>query len=114
MANAVSGILSKTADTNPRPRVVFQDARGNFSTGIIEAISTRASRKMEPRSAPGSILQSGARKKVESRIAIQTAAPINGKRAAYSGNLRFVATFAARARARIRATIAIRTQSTRT
>src|SRR6266516_4734584 len=57
-------MLSKTADTNPRPRAVFQDAPGNFSTGIIEAVNTRDSRKMELRNAGGITFQSGARKTI--------------------------------------------------
>src|SRR4051794_94727 len=87
IANAVSGMLSKTADRNPRPRLVFHEGTGNVSTGIIEAINTSDSRKIEPRSAGRNPSQSGARNKVETRIATQTATPINGKLSAYPGNL---------------------------
>jgi hypothetical protein len=37
MASAVSGMLSNTADTKPRPSAVCHEATGSFSTGIIEA-----------------------------------------------------------------------------
>src|SRR5436305_1397284 len=41
-------MLSKTADTKPRPSAVCQEATGSRSTGIIEAAVTSASRKIVP------------------------------------------------------------------
>src|SRR5215470_17478164 len=41
-------MLSNTAETKPSPRAVCHDAAGSFSTGIIEAQVTSASRKMVP------------------------------------------------------------------
>src|SRR5689334_955887 len=43
-ASLVSGMLSKTADTKPRPRVVWGPAAGSALTGISEAASTRDNR----------------------------------------------------------------------
>jgi hypothetical protein len=43
-ASAVSGMLSNTAETNPSPSAVCQEARGSFSTGIIDAQVTSAKR----------------------------------------------------------------------
>src|SRR5207249_11259388 len=68
-ANAVSGMLSNTADKKPRPSAVRADACGKRSTGIIEASNTSESRKMELRNAPGSSSQSGRRIPADMRIA---------------------------------------------
>jgi hypothetical protein len=40
--------LSKTAEIKPKARADTHEAAGNCSTGIMEAQSTRDSRKMEP------------------------------------------------------------------
>ena len=79
-ASAVSGILSKTADTKPSPNAVCHEATGSFSTGIIEAHVTRESRKTLPLKASGSRLHSGLRTGVDSNSATHTAAPRKGKR----------------------------------
>src|SRR5262249_6518608 len=44
-ASAVSGMLSKTADTKPRPSAVCHEALGNLSTGINVAHKTSDSKK---------------------------------------------------------------------
>jgi hypothetical protein len=46
-------MLSNTAETNPRPRVVWGDASGRCSTGIIDAINTSDSRNKLPFAAAG-------------------------------------------------------------
>src|SRR5207247_8627323 len=94
-------MLSKTADTNPRPRAVFQDATGNASTGIIEAVNTRDSKKKEPRYAGGITCQSGARNIIHTRIADHTATPIQAKRSTYPAKLIQPAPFATRHTARL-------------
>jgi len=71
--------LSNTADKNPRPNVEYHDAGGSFSTGIIEAVSTSASKKILPLKAPGIIDQSGFLRGIKINKAIQTDTPINGK-----------------------------------
>ena len=53
MASAVSGILSKTAETKPSPSVVSQLGDGKDLTGIIDAAETSAMRKIAPRAASG-------------------------------------------------------------
>src|SRR5688572_8014440 len=111
-ARAVSGMLSKTEDRKPRPRVVIAEAAGSFSTGIIEAQVTSASRKMEPLKAPGRSFQSGWRMAAAVRRATQTAVPITGKWSRTSLKYRLATTFATIAAIRIQNTIASRAQST--
>src|SRR5207245_10094096 len=111
-ASAVSGMLSNTADKKPRPNAVREEASGNRSTGIIEAISTSESRKMELRNARGSTSQSGRRIPKDMRMATQTATPMNGKRSVCSGNFVCTVTLAASASTRINPTMPIRAQST--
>src|SRR5690348_14996751 len=77
-ASAVRGMLSKTAETKPRPSAVCQDAAGSLSTGIKDAQRIRESRKMLPTKAPGSSAQSGFRSGALTRSASHTAAPMNG------------------------------------
>src|SRR5262245_29121727 len=105
-------MLSNTADTKPRPNAVGQDAAGSFSTGIIEAQVTSASRNTEPLNASGSNPHSGLRSGTQTRIATQTAAPITGKWSSSAGNLRFAITLARIAATRIQATMPTRVQST--
>ena len=54
----MSGMLSNTAERNPRPSVVGQEATGRLSTGIIEAQTTSESRKSVPLKVSGSTSQS--------------------------------------------------------
>ena len=54
-------MLSNTAETNPRPSAVCHDATGSFSTGIIEAAVTSASKKIVPLNVSGITAQSGRR-----------------------------------------------------
>src|SRR5262245_45675741 len=105
-------MLSNTADRNPSPREVCQDAAGSFSTGIIEAQVIRASRNTLPLNASGSSDHSGLRAGTQARIAIQTAAPMKGKLSERCGNFMLTVTLAAIAAARIAATMPTRTQST--
>ena len=104
-------MLSNTADKNPKPSAVCQDAIGKRSTGIIEAINTSESRKIALRNALGSTSQSGRRKEIDKRIATQTATPIKGNCSACCRNLTFTTTFVASASVRIRPTMPIRIQS---
>src|SRR5688572_30686860 len=105
-------MLSKTAERKPSPRVVIEEAAGSFSTGIIEAQVTSASRKIEPLKAPGRSFQSGWRITAAVRRAIQTAVPITGKWSRTSLKYRLATTFATIAAIRIQNTIASRAQST--
>src|SRR4030042_3458082 len=73
----VNGILSNTAETNPRAKAVHADAGGNSSTGISEAQVTRAIRNTVPIHAFFSSCQGVFLKKPPIRIPIQT--PIAGK-----------------------------------
>src|SRR5258708_19036627 len=98
-------MLSNTAERNPRPKAVSQDAAGSFSTGIIAAVVTRASRKIVPLKVAGRRDQSGLRKGAETRIATHTAAPITGKRSSASGKRRFAPTLATIATTRLKATL---------
>jgi hypothetical protein len=84
-ANAVSGMLSKTAETKPRPSAVCHDAAGSFSTGIIEAQVTNESRKTVPLKVSGSTPQSGCRKGTANRMAAHTAKPMTGHSSNTSG-----------------------------
>src|SRR5262249_56106218 len=60
-ARAVSGMLSNTPDTKPRPSAVCHEAPGNLSTGIKVAHSTSDNKKILPFIAAGTISQSGRR-----------------------------------------------------
>src|SRR5512134_221808 len=105
-------MLSKTAETKPRPSAVSHEAAGSFSTGIRDAQVMSDSRKMLPLKDSGSSDQSGLRKGTQARIATHTAAPMKGKLSETAGNLRLTNTFAPIAAARIAATIPTRVQST--
>ena len=98
-------MLSKTAETKPSPKAVCHEAAGSFSTGIIEAHRIKESRKMLPLNAPGSSFQSGCRHSAVTRMAAQTAAPMNGKLSECSANLTLINTFIAIAAARMITTI---------
>ena len=50
----MSGMLSNTAETKPRPKAVCQEATGNFSTGIIERTSPARAGRCCPWRHPGS------------------------------------------------------------
>ena len=91
-ASAVSGMLSKNDDTNPRASAFCQDGDGNDSTGISEAEATRQRRKTDPFTAPGRMLQSGRRQPAVSAMAAATAVPMNGKRDEISGCVAFTPT----------------------
>src|SRR5690554_6473037 len=77
MASFVRGILSKTADTQPRPKAVCHDAAGNVSTGISDAHVTRVNKNSVPFTDAGTTFQSVETKSAETTIAIQT--PAAGK-----------------------------------
>src|ERR1017187_6560001 len=112
-ASAVSGMLSNTAETKPRPKAECQDAAGSASTGIIDAQVTRDSRKIDPLLASGSSSQSGLLSGTLNRIAAHTAAPMNGKGTEGSLNSTLTITLATIAQIRISATMPARGQSTR-
>src|SRR5258707_15553404 len=107
-------MLSKTAERNPRPKAVCQEAAGSFSTGIIAAQATSESRKIVPLNVAGITFQSGARSGIEARIAAHTASPITGARSSQTGNQTLATTFATMAATRMNATMPTRAQSTRT
>src|SRR6185295_16278892 len=65
-ASRVSGMLSNTAETTPRPKVPGALASGSRSTGIMDAASTSDSRNTLPLIASGNTLQSGRRHGVSS------------------------------------------------
>src|SRR5262245_43734322 len=65
-------MLSKTAETNPSPNAVCQDASGRDFTGIRDAHHTRERRKTAPLAAPGSSPHAGLRKREPTRIATHT------------------------------------------
>src|SRR5258706_85404 len=65
-------MLSKTAETKPRPKAVEGPAGGSALTGIIEAQSTRDRRKLAPFTAPGISPHARLRMKAATRIAAQT------------------------------------------
>ena len=109
----MSGILSNTDETTPRPSAVCHDAAGNVSTGITEAAVTSARRKIVPLKVSGRMVQSGARKTAVSKIAAQTASPSTGTVSSSAGNFRFAVTFATSAAVRMTATMKTRTPSTR-
>ena len=72
-------MLSNTADTKPSPIATCHDASGSLCTGIIDAASTSDSRNTAPRERAGQLAPSaGARSGTQTRIATQTAAPMNG------------------------------------
>src|SRR5688500_2780395 len=104
-------MLSKTADTNPRPSAVGHDAAGSLSTGINDAHRMSESRKMVPSNALGSRLQSGLRMGAVTRIATHTAAPMNGNLSERWLTCRLTTTVAAIAAANMAATTATRPQS---
>ena len=70
-------MLSKKADTKPRPSAVHSDGAGSSSTGIIDAAATRHTRKTMPCAACGSAFQLALLSSWPSAIAIQT--PSAGK-----------------------------------
>src|SRR3990167_5040115 len=84
-ASAVSGMLSNTAETKPRPMVVGQLAGGRLSTGISDADITRQSRNNVPFSDDPMIAQSGLRSSAVTMIAAQTPMPITGSMSSSSG-----------------------------
>src|SRR5262245_60437881 len=104
-------MLSNTAETNPRPSAVGQDATGNFSTGIIDAAVTSASRKIVPLNVSGSTPQSGRRNGVVANSTTHTDSPSTGTRPSNSGKCRLVTTFTTRATSSIAATMNTRVQS---
>ncbi len=104
-------MLSKTAERKPRASVDGHEAGGSFSTGIIEAQVTSASRKTEPLMAPGIRLHSGLRSGAASSSATQTALPRKGKLSASAANFRFTVTLVAIAATRMNATMPTRAQS---
>src|SRR3989442_2145284 len=112
-ASAVSGMLSNTAETKPRPSAVCHDAAGSFSTGIGEAQVISKRRNALPLNAPGSSDHAGLRHSAAMRIAAHTAAPMNGKRSEYALNFTLTITLTMIAASRMDATIATRGQSTR-
>src|SRR5688572_8676671 len=105
-------MLSKTAETTPKPKAVTADAAGSRSTGIIEADSTSDNKNALPRTALGNTDQSGRRKIEPVRMTAQTAAPIHGKLSPNSGNLVLTITFAVMTPTRIANTTASSPQST--
>src|SRR5262245_48348580 len=104
-------MLSNTAETNPRPNAVCQEAAGSLCTGIMDAQVTSASRKMLPLNASGTNDHSGLRQPAVARITSQTVAPRTGKLSASWGACVFIKTLAAIAITRIKATIQSRAQS---
>ena len=106
-------MLSNTAETKPSASVLGHEAAGSFSTGIIDAQVTSASRKMDPLNASGSSFHCGWRSGAVARIAIHTAAPITGNASRTCGKRTFATTFATIAATRITATMNTRGQSTR-
>ena len=97
----MSGMLSNTAETKPRPSAVCQDASGSFSTGIIDAEVTSASRKIVPLKVSGMISQSGRRNGAAARITTHTASPITGMASSSAGNFRLAITLARMATTRM-------------
>src|SRR5574343_240576 len=89
-----------------------QEAWGNCSTGIIEAQSTRESRKIEPLMVSGISSQSCRRTGMVRMMAAQTATPMKGKCSASSVNLTFTVMFVPTAKTSIRPTMKMRPQST--
>lgn len=104
-------MLSKPAETKPRPSAVCQLAAGNSSTGISEAAVTSASRKIVPLKVAGISSQSGRRSGAVIRITAQTVRPSTGAWSSSAGNFMFAVTLAARAAIRIAATMPTRTHS---
>ncbi len=93
------------------PKADGHEAAGSLSTGIIDAHSTSASRKIDPRSADGTSDHSEARTGVVARIAAHTAAPRNGKASAAVLKRVLTSTLTTIADARIATTIAALVQS---
>ena len=105
-------MLSKTAETNPRPNVVCHDAAGSASTGINDADSTSDSRKAVPLSDSGSTDQSGRLIGAVRSSTIHTVAPRNGMPSAIAGNRVFTTMLAVTAAMRMAPTMPSRAQST--
>src|SRR5258705_5243624 len=104
-------MLSKTAERNPRPKAVCQEAAGSFSTGIIAAQATSESRKIVPLNVAGITFQSGARSGIEARIAAHTASPITAARSSQTGNQTLATTLPTMAATRMNPTLSPRGQS---
>src|SRR5262245_686019 len=104
-------MLSNTAETKPKPKVVRHDAAGSSSTGIIDAAVTRASRKIVPLKASGSTFQSGRRNGAVANRTAQTDKPNMGTRPSNSGKWRLVTTFTNSATIKMATTINTRIQS---
>src|SRR5947208_12763268 len=98
-------MLSNTAETKPSSIAVCHEATGSFSTGIIEAAVTSASRKIVPLKVSGITDQSGDLSGDVSRITVQTAMPRTGSVSSRAGYFTFAVMFAARAAIRIAATM---------
>src|SRR5437870_4290326 len=96
-------MLSKTAETKPRPKAVCHDAEGSSLTGISDAHQTSESRNTHPLSAPGISPQAGFRRSEPTRIAAHT--PYQGPPAKKPAHGPLNIAFAKIAAARIRATI---------
>src|SRR5215831_19354588 len=107
-------MLSNTAEMNPSPSVVCQEARGSFSTGTIDAQVTSPRRKVVPWKVSGSTCQSGARSGAAARMAPHTPMPISGHASRSSGYRRLAITLARMADNRMRATMNTRAHSMRT
>src|SRR5687768_18231878 len=101
-------MLSKTDDRNPRANELGHDAEGSFSTGISEAHSTSASRKILPLKAFGIRLHCGLRRGTHANIATQTATPMKGNASDKCLNFRLTVTLVAIAATRMSATIKMR------
>ena len=106
-------MLSKIAETRPKPSVVVADALGRTSTGISEADRTSASKKRLPRAAPGTSFQLSGRKAVPASNVNHNAAASNGKSSARDPRMALAARFVHAAAARAVTTIPIRQPSTR-
>src|SRR3954451_20637368 len=104
-------MLSNTAEINPRPSAVGHDGAGNSSTGIIEAQTTKAKRKIVPLAVSGRTAQSGRRSGAVARMTVHTAMPINGNASSTAGNVMFAITLTATAQIRMAATMKKRVHS---
>src|SRR5688500_15770829 len=104
-------MLSKTDDRNPRASEVGHDAEGSFSTGMRDAHSTSASRKMLTLKASGIRLHCGCRRGTQAKIATHTATPMKGNTSAKCLNFRLTVTLVAIAATRMAATMKMRAQS---
>ncbi len=104
-------MLSNTDEMKPRVKADCQEAGGSFSTGIIEAQVTRASRKIEPLRASGIRLHSGFLTGMAASSTTHTATPRKGKWSAASANFRLTVTLVATAPTRMAPTTPTRAQS---